>query len=360
MKFRYVVKIMMIAIFAFTLSNDVFASNTGSASFDSSLTQYFNNTSVTELNFGTGDFTVECWFKTNSNTTRQGIVDTRVSVSGQNEGLWFFLSASGTLVAATRDNTPTQGDGTGTTVFEVDTWYHIAMVRSSGIVNVYINANSTSELTFTSSQNIDVSTQAIYVGSEVLGSWPFDGEIDEIRFWNVAKSVTEIAEDYQKELTLPQNNLIFYSMFNGDSVDSSVNANNLTSINSASFSTDVPFVESIVYNNMAEIDGDVISIAGISDLNANSKPEKLNLGVDASGTPTVMVVDVDTEVHLKSIQFFSNEYIPTQVFTIDDMSDPLDGIEDVCVSAVEIVTGNHYVEIKDSADGSLIKNNLIK
>jgi hypothetical protein len=104
--------------------------NSGSLVFNGS-NQYLNTSSSSAFAFGTNDFTMEIWiYPTN--------------LSGR---LWFFSSNS--------DNVDLNGNGgifyfgpgglyysATNTVISVGTWHHIALVRASGTITLYVNGSS--------------------------------------------------------------------------------------------------------------------------------------------------------------------------------------------------------------------------
>ena len=102
----------------------------GSLSFNGT-SQYLNTPSSSAFAFGTNDFTMETWIYPNN-------------LSGR---LWYFSSDS--------DNVDLNGNGgiyyfgvggvrnsATNTVITVGTWHHIALVRSSGTLTLYVNGVS--------------------------------------------------------------------------------------------------------------------------------------------------------------------------------------------------------------------------
>ena len=78
--------------------------------------------------FGTGDFTIEFWYYPLSVSVQQNLVDKIGSASNA-----IYLSSAGVLkyyVAGDRI--------TGATL-SANTWYHIALVRYSGVTKLYVN-----------------------------------------------------------------------------------------------------------------------------------------------------------------------------------------------------------------------------
>jgi len=110
-------------------------SNTASVYFDGT-GDYVEGPSVSDLNIGTGDFTVECWvYETTLNTDR-GIWEAR-STGNATDGMTFTrintdafrVWSGGALIT------------TGSVTIQ-NTWVHCAVVRYNGTLTIYINGSS--------------------------------------------------------------------------------------------------------------------------------------------------------------------------------------------------------------------------
>jgi hypothetical protein len=95
------------------------------------------------FDFGTGDFTVECWFY--YNTTPPASYDYLWAIGGNNtNGIALYINNgqpriwNGSLILSTT------GSISGFT------WYHLAAVRSSGTLTVYLNGTSIGSVSLTS------------------------------------------------------------------------------------------------------------------------------------------------------------------------------------------------------------------
>jgi hypothetical protein len=117
--------------------------STTQAKFADTKSMYFDGTgdyilgpTISDLNIGTGDFTVECWlYETTANTNR-GIWDGRSS----------YISTDG--FTFTRIGTDTFRVWSGSALITTgsftiqNTWNHCALVRNSGTLTIYINGTS--------------------------------------------------------------------------------------------------------------------------------------------------------------------------------------------------------------------------
>ena len=127
------------------ISTSVKKYGTGSIAFDGS-GDYLSNTTAAVTNFGTGAFTVEYWvYPTATNGTYQQHVGSAQTSTGFACGM---LSSGGTVYGTTIST------GFDTSVaFTLNTWQHIAWVRSGTTLTAY--KNGTSVGTFTVSTNFN-------------------------------------------------------------------------------------------------------------------------------------------------------------------------------------------------------------
>lgn len=91
------------------------------------------------FDFGTGDFTMECWF----NYTGASFVGTHIMGlavgSSSTRSYYFYTDASGFLNFSIYANGSTATLLTATTAFTRNVWNHAALVRSSGTTKIYLN-----------------------------------------------------------------------------------------------------------------------------------------------------------------------------------------------------------------------------
>jgi hypothetical protein len=102
----------------------------GSLLFNGS-SQYLNTPSTSAFAFGTGDFTMETWiYPTNLSGRLWFFSSNTDNVDLNGNGGIFYFGSGGIYNSATN------------TVITVGTWHHIALVRSSGTITLYVNGNS--------------------------------------------------------------------------------------------------------------------------------------------------------------------------------------------------------------------------
>jgi hypothetical protein len=133
-----------------------------------------NNTAAQAQGFGTGDFTIECWvYITSSTVANNGIYDCRYSASATGP-LIYNIPASGLYVFYNGSNVITGSNPT------INTWSHIALVRSSGVTKLYLNGVQTGS-NYTDTNNYTSGSNSGVVGAIYDGSGSFNGYIDDLR-----------------------------------------------------------------------------------------------------------------------------------------------------------------------------------
>jgi hypothetical protein len=141
---------------------------TGSLVFNGT-SQYLNTPSSSAFAFGTSDFTMETWIYPNSLSGRLWFFSSNTdNVDLNSSGGIFYFGSGGIYNSATN------------TVITVGTWHHIALVRSSGTITLYVNGVSVmsqSGIGYNSSSNrsIDIA----YSASQ--GNGYFNGRMSNFR-----------------------------------------------------------------------------------------------------------------------------------------------------------------------------------
>lgn len=140
---------------------------------------YLQITSSTLFDFP-GDFTIECWVKTISNSANQGIVVRRV-LDTSGTGTWGLQINNG---VATFSNLQTITNTTFGTV-TINAWTHIAVSRVGSSIRLYLNgalnATVTDSTSFSNTQNLFIGAWGrTGAGSVPTVGW-FNGYIDEFR-----------------------------------------------------------------------------------------------------------------------------------------------------------------------------------
>lgn len=103
-------------------------------------------------------------------------------------------------------------------------WTHIACVADGTNMIVYVNGESVGTAT-SSGYNLDADNKPMYLGRAPWGN-AFKGKLADFRLWNVAKTATDIQNNYKKQVSKTSPGLIKNYYFNegiGDSAEDVVN-----------------------------------------------------------------------------------------------------------------------------------------
>jgi hypothetical protein len=125
-------------------------------------------------------------------------------------------------------------------------WYFVAISwnESSNHLVLYVGDDSTLPIVDTnepwtgSVSTLTGSMQNTFMASH--GSNPMDGHGDDLRYWNIDRTLTQIQNDYKTELTGSEPNLRSYFKLNSNLDDIGPNNNDGSGSGSYSFSSDVP------------------------------------------------------------------------------------------------------------------------
>lgn len=189
-------------------------------------------------NFGTGPFTFEAQIKVPNVSNDQTIVSTR-NVASTTHGYWIYINTSGKLSFNLGGFTLTSGIGND---LRDNNCHHIALRRnSSGILSVFIDGvfyNSYQVTNDLTPFGVSVGGQPTWLGREnynTSGS-PFQGMMDEIRFWKTDRSNSEI--DLFKNDTVIANSTglkLYYKCNQGIAGGNNSGVNLLTNSSSSNF-----------------------------------------------------------------------------------------------------------------------------
>jgi len=173
-------------------------------------------------NFGTGNFTVETWFKSTT-TGDKTIFGKRVSCnSGSfwnlrliNGALYFEVYGTANVSAITPLATYNDGN-----------WHHVACVRNNNTYTLYVDgaqkAQNVTGVGLAAPYN-HTNAASLYIGSGPCGFFP--GSVDETRIWNVARTSYEIQQTYNCEIPTNATGLLVNLHYN-----QGVNAGNNSTI----------------------------------------------------------------------------------------------------------------------------------
>lgn len=142
---------------------------------------YVSTPASADFNFGTGDWTVECWVKFNATTGAMALVG---QTSASNNDSWLIYKDSfHNLALAQSDGSPGTLNWTWSPSSGI--WYHVAVCKAAGTIRAFINGT---QATLTAGSASDAnswgtSTDTLYLGREVArnNDSQLDGFLDDVR-----------------------------------------------------------------------------------------------------------------------------------------------------------------------------------
>ncbi len=154
----------------------------------------------TQLNFGTGSWTVSAWVNPVSSTNPMIVFSNGGDESG---GIRYVLSVGQSAdhtVTLTVDDNVTKVESIGSVVVDDGQWHHIVGIRDGNKLRIYVDGfQDRADVTLPSGYDLSGVSQAnAYIGADwnfankVLQKF-YSGAIDEVRIYNYALSQPEIA-----------------------------------------------------------------------------------------------------------------------------------------------------------------------
>ncbi|HEX6915249.1 MAG TPA: LamG-like jellyroll fold domain-containing protein, partial [Chitinophagaceae bacterium] len=183
------------------------------------------------LQWGQSSFTVEGWVKKGNGASFYTIA-AKQNVGGGTG--WFFRFNGNKLSFATVGAVTNYVDGI--TDINDNSWHHVAAVMdaTSKTLTLYIDGAVEKTAAFTTAANIN-NTQKLGVGYKPNYGEYFNGSIDEVRIWTVARTTAQLNEYRNTPLTGTESNLVACWSFEEGSgtavTDLTANANNGTLLN---------------------------------------------------------------------------------------------------------------------------------
>jgi hypothetical protein len=156
---------------AVTISNVASKFGIGSISFPGALTAYLVTPTSPNIDFGTGDFTVECWVYFNSVASDQGLF------GGSSTGAWEIRWRTSTGLNLGRLNTAFDSIFAWSPL--AATWYHVAVTRSGTSVRGFVNGSQIG--TTSTNSNTYNSGTLFYIGITDTSNNAFNGYLDDVR-----------------------------------------------------------------------------------------------------------------------------------------------------------------------------------
>jgi len=163
------------------ISTIVVKYGSGSIYFDGS-GDWVQAPDTTNLQFGNGDFTIECWANLSALGTERAFL-AKLANTGTTGSFLLEVNTSNIIKFYASSNTTGTWDivsGLGSIAINANIWTHIAVTRQGSLFTVWVNGVSAG--TASSTGTLVNSGVVTTVGAVANGGFPFLGYIDDVRF----------------------------------------------------------------------------------------------------------------------------------------------------------------------------------
>lgn len=148
----------------------------GQAGYFDGTTDGMSTPSSTDFDFGSGDYTLECWINLNATTTTELLIR-------RSAATWapFSLYVDGTGLGFSGSTTGASWDIaiTGTTAVSTGVWHHAALTRYGNVYTLWLDGTACG--TTTVSGALMSSTSPVYIGCDFNQAYSMNGYLDDVR-----------------------------------------------------------------------------------------------------------------------------------------------------------------------------------
>ena len=167
------------------------------------------NDNVTVANIGSfSSLTLEVWVYNNLDTNGTNyaqLVSRGANGNGWDWSLYLIPPDAGFPMNTLRWVGP-GGTTINTNVIELNTWTHVAVTCNNVETKIYINGTLiTTQSTTNTMTNY---TSGIMFGNDISQTRPYKGRLSDVRIWNVIRTASEIANNYQLSLAGNESGLV--------------------------------------------------------------------------------------------------------------------------------------------------------
>ena len=170
------------------------------------------------------NITLEAWIKLDNTSGSKVVVLSADGGAAANTSFILRIPSAGNVFRfSCGGGSGTDFDGEGSVSETVDSptissgiWYHVAGVRNGTSLTLYLNGKSVATESI-SNNSLHTHSSSLGIGYFPSYAQYFDGQIDEVRIWNDARSQAEIKANMYKELSGSESNLVAYYNFNDGS-----------------------------------------------------------------------------------------------------------------------------------------------
>ena len=204
--------ILFLIVFA---SNSIAQSDNYAMSFPGGSDGNLSNIDITGLGITELPVTIEMWIKPNGDQIQYaGLFYHRNDGNTANAGLYYAAGWEGTNML----RVDFSGTKAVTPAIAPSEWHHVAAVITSTSKTIYVDGQVAAANTTDANTNYDFSVNKLYLGwDRVSVTRTFNGLMDEVRVWNVARTQQEIEDNRYLTLNGDETGLVGYWNFDDQS-----------------------------------------------------------------------------------------------------------------------------------------------
>ena len=158
----------------------------------------------------TSVFSAEAWFSTGVTIADMALVSTLNEGAGS--GFELHVGINGKPVITLR-NSSTWLDVVSPNVITANKWTHVAATYDGATVKLYVDGQLMNSAALPAASFVK-GTSPLVLGRRSSGLLFFNGSIDEVRIWNIARSQVDIQNNMNNELNGTETGLLSYYKFN--------------------------------------------------------------------------------------------------------------------------------------------------
>lgn len=204
-----------------------------------------------------GNFTIQAWIKytTASDNNTYLIFASRNNTGGKYSGFELYLDVGKVNLFSAKNTGTVSGTdfqvATSTGTVNDGAWHHIAGTYDGSNLTCFIDGVQDGQTAWTNAAAYNATNypRIAELKTDTDGDILFfDGKIDEVRLYSVARTGANILSDWKTVLTTYTNLNAYWKMDEGSgttTADATTNANTATFVNTPTWSTDVPFPGSV-------------------------------------------------------------------------------------------------------------------
>jgi len=278
-------------------------------------------------NIGEG-FTIEAWIFAEAWTPAiwQGSIVAKDN-QGPDRGFAFRCGDNGSLSFVMSVDNTWEEAFTGP-IMNTNQWHHVATVVDDGEIRLYVDGVEMASHSFTGNPSHGADLD-LHIGSSAgFGGRFFDGVLDEIRVWDVARTANEIADNTTTDFTGSEPGLVAYYPMN-EGMGTQTGDVSATG-NTAQFNQmdETNWVDGYA---LPDFDVSVQRVYGVDVVNMIDRPVKLRVNLQNTGTQPIsdITVDLTLDGDLYTTEVVSSTIQPGEVLEYEfDVPVDLIGLED--------------------------------